>query len=549
MDTSTKSPVGGVAPGFFGNLKCDATAGLLVSLTALPLCLAVAHASRFPAIAGVWTAVIGGILTSLVSNSQLTVKGPAVGLIVAVTGAVTGLGEEFGKTLGLPESEWPALGYRLTLGLGVTAGVIQILFALLRAGRLVDLFPLTPVHGLIAGIGVIIIARQAYQVVGVPPTPGAGPLTLAAEFAQKLPGLNSQTALVGGVGLGILFGLFLLTRSVPAAKKLPGPLLVLLAGVGLGAYSEFGHADSGPAFLAAMPNVLAEPGKAFALPDFRGLATATGLTYLLLFTLVGSLESLFCAKAVELLDPWRRKTNFDRDLLTIGLANAVAASVGALPMVAEIVRSRANIDAGARSRAANLVHGLCLLAFVLVGPHLVPRVPLAALAAVLVFAGFRLASPREFGRTYRVGGGQFVIFAGTVVAALATDLLTGLAIGVGLEVVFRLWHGAPVTGLLKSDIGVVPEGDDVILLVVRRAAVFGDWPGLRHAIVTQAAGRQDVVVDMSQTRPVDYTAIEKLRELQAELEATGKRLKLIGLDEPSPPPKPPVALRRMSSVA
>jgi MFS superfamily sulfate permease-like transporter len=547
-----------LAPGLLGNVRFDAVAGFLVFLIAMPLCLAIARASGYPPIAGIWTAVLGGVMCSLLSNSELTIKGPAAGLIVIVVGAVTDLGNEFGA--GLPDAERAMVGYRLALGIGVTAGVIQVLMGLLRAGRLVDFFPLTPVHGMLASIGLIIIAKQAFEVFGATPEKGAGPLKLLATLPDAVIGLNPEIATIGLVSLVILFGL----PFVPLTwvKRVPAQLVVLVAAVGLGLVFDLEHKHTylfpdhfwdsnhpdtyevGPRFLVDMPEVLSDPAAAFAVPDFRGLATATGVQYLVLFALIGSLESLLSAKAIELIDPWRRKTNFDRDLLAVGLANTLASAVGALPMISEIVRSKANIDNGARTRKANLCHGLFLLGFVLAFPNLIHRIPLAALAAMLVYTGFRLASPKEFVRTYEVGSEQFVVFVGTIIATLATDLLVGIGVGIALEVAFHLWHGAPVTGLLRSQVDVVPEGDKLVVLVVKRACVFSNWLGVRSAILKQAEGRDEVVIDMSHTRLVDHSAMEKLHEMEREFAEGGKRLSVIGLDAHTPLSAHPLAARK-----
>ncbi len=557
-----------IAPGVFGNARFDAIAGFLVFLIAMPLCLAIARASGYPPIAGIWTAVIGGLVCSFVSNSQLTIKGPAAGLIVIVYGAVSALGGEF-ATPGMSEADRAFLGYRLALGIGVTAGVVQILFGLIRAGRLADFFPLTPVHGMLASIGIIIIAKQAYEVVGVVPTKGAGPLALIAEFPGKLREVNPEIAVIGVAGLLILFGLPLLAARVRVLKKVPAQLVVLVVAIALGSAAVFdlehehtyifpahvvdGHLENGeytvgPKFLVTMPEVLQNPAAAFATPDFRGLATATGLQYLLLFTLIGSLESLLSAKAVELLDPWRRKTNFDRDLLAVGLANTLSSAVGGLPMISEIVRSKANTDNGARTSMANAFHGLFLLAFVLAFPNLIHQIPLAALGAMLVYTGFRLASPKEFVRTYRVGSEQFIVFIGTILATLATDLLMGIAAGIALKVVFHLWNGAPLSGMLIPDVTAVPEGDTRVVLVVRRAAVFSNWLGLRKVIVAQAATREEVVLDLSETRLVDHSTMEKLHELSDTLADSGKRLTVIGLEGHVPLSNHPLAARRSGYV-
>lgn len=558
IDSPTPEPL---VPGFLPHLRFDAIAGFLVFLIAMPLCLAIARASGFPPIAGIWTAVLGGLICTFISNSELTIKGPAAGLIVIVYGAVAHLGEEFGA--GLPDADKAMLGYRLALGVGVSAGVLQVLFGLLRAGRLADVFPLTPVHGMLASIGLIIIAKQSYEVMGIAPAKGAGPLHLLAGFPGALGGMNPEIAIIGVISLLILFGLPLIRNR--HVKRVPAQLVVLVVAVVLGmvfdlehkhtylfpnSFFDFSHPASyevGPRFLVDMPEVLRDPGSAFALPDFRGLATLTGLQYLVLFTLIGSLESLLSAKAIELLDPWQRKTNFNRDLMGIGVANTISAAIGGLPMISEIVRSSANINNGARTRMANLYHGLCLLVFVLLLPNLIHRIPLAALGAMLVYTGFRLASPREFLRTYRVGSDQFIVFLVTIVTTLATDLLIGIATGVALEIVFHLWHGAPLRGLFRSDVEVVPEGDDLAVLVVKKSAVFSNWLGLRSAIVQQAEGRDKVVLDLSRTRLVDHSVMEKISEMQREFDRAGKRLAVMGLESHVPLSHHPHAARCSSA--
>lgn len=558
-----------LSPTFFGNLRSNSLAGFFVFLIAMPLCLAIARASGFPPIAGIWTAVIGGILTSFISNSQLTIKGPAAGLIVIVYGAVTELGIEFGADLS--ESDRAFLGYKLTLGIGVAAGVIQILFGLLRAGRLADFFPLTPVHGMLASIGLIIISKQIYEVIGVaaPKTDdGAsyGPLELYAYLPKAISQINPEIAIVGMISLLILFGLPLLAKRIPLLKKVPSQLIVLVVAILLGSIYVFdldhehkylfpahmvdGHLENdeysvGPKFLVNIPNVLANPTSAFALPDFRGLATATGLQFLLLFTLIGSLESLLSAKAIELLDPWKRKTNFDRDLVAIGIANTIASFVGGLPMISEIVRSKANIDNGARTRGANAFHGLFLLGFVLLFPSLIHSIPLAALGAMLVYTGFRLASPAEFVRTYKVGSDQFIVFLATIFATLATDLLIGIGVGIALEVAFLFWHGCPMKGLFRTDVNAVVEGDTRIVLTVKRAAVFANWLSLRKQIESTSINFSEIVIELSETKVVDHSVMEKLHELERDFAERGKTLIVIGLEEHTAVSQHPLAARKL----
>lgn len=341
--------------GAAGNLRSDAVAGFLVALLAVPLGLAVARASGYPPAAGLWTAVLGGVVGYLLGGSELAVKGPAVAMTVVVAGAVADLGAEFGA--GLTAAERAVLGYELTLGVGVSAGVVQILFGLCRLGGWAEVRPLAPVHGVLAGLGLLVVAGQLPAVVGV----------------------------------------------APAAETTSG-------------------------------------GGWFAAPDFRGLATPTGLRYLLLFSLVGGLETLAAAKAVEALDPWRRKADFDRELLAVGVANTLSSAVGGLPMVSTLIRSKANVAAGARTRTANLWHGLFVLGFVLTAPDVTPFVPAAVFGAILVVVGVRLANPSEFGSPFR--GERFAAFVGAALATLTTGPLAGLGVGAAVVVAVHLGREA-----------------------------------------------------------------------------------------------------------
>jgi MFS superfamily sulfate permease-like transporter len=543
-DNTARSAAAPLTPGFRANVRFDLLAGFLVFLIAMPLCLAIARASGFPPIAGIWTAVVGGILCTLLSNSELTIKGPAAGLIVIVAGAVVELGDHFGKDL--TDAEKAYLGYQLALGIGVASGVLQFLFGVLRAGRLADFFPLTPVHGMLASIGIIIISKQIYEVLGATPEAGAGPLQLLAGIPRAVVGMNPEIAAIGVLSLVILFGLPLVRQRW--VRRVPAQLIVLVVAVGLGMYFDLDHRHTylfpnnfwdtehpatyevGPRFLVDMPEVLKNPGSAFALPDFRGLATMVGLKYLVLFSLIGSLESLLSAKAIDLLDPWKRKTDFDRDLRAIGVANTVSAAIGGLPMISEIVRSSANINNGARTRYADLFHSLFLLAFVLLLPNLIHQIPLAALGAMLVYTGFRLASAREFVRTYKIGSDQFIVFLTTIVVTLAEDLLVGIAAGIALEIVFHLWHGAAAGDLFRTHVVPEPQDDKTVLLRVKRSATFTNWMGVRTAIVQYADRYEVILIDLSETLLVDHSVMEKLHDLERDFENNGKHLHVCGLE-------------------
>ena len=526
MSVQDSTPRGTLA-GFRSHWNADLLSGFLVFLIALPLCLGISLACGYPAIAGIFTAIIGGVLATFISNSELTIKGPAAGLIVIAIGCVT----DFGFTAGRdPAADLHA--YRLALGVGVVAGSIQILFGLFRAGILGEFFPMAAVHGLLASIGVIIMAKQ------FPITMGLGsegtPLELLAKIPSFVANMNPVVALIGIISLIVMFGFPLIKN--PRARIIPAPMVVLLITVPLGLYFDIGRQQTysfggsdyalGPAFLVSVPlNMFS----ALTFPDFSGVLTGTGLKYIILFSLIGSLESLLSAKAVDTIDPWRRKTNHDRDLLAIGVGNTLASFVGGLPMISEIVRSRANIDNGAKTRFANMYHGCFLLVSVALMPGLINQIPLAALGAMLVFTGFRLASPQQFIHMYKVGREQLIIFVSTIVGVLATDLLMGIAIGIAVKVVIHLVNGAPVRSLVRLNVDVQQDGGEGVTVRVKDAAVFSTWIGLKKRL-EDMRDRSPVVLELSETVVVDHTVMEKLREMEKEFQEQGSALVIKGLE-------------------
>ena len=525
----------------------DLLSGFLVFLIALPLCLGISLASGYPAIAGVFTAIIGGILSAAISNSELTIKGPAAGLIVIAIGCVTEFGFTGGKN---PDADFAA--YRLALGVGVAAGIIQVLFGLFRAGIFAEFFPSTAVHGLLAAIGVIIIAKQFPVTLGL--SPKGAPLELLARIPYFLMNMNPVIGLIGVLSLMIMFGYRLLKDTRLAI--IPAPMVVLIVTVPLAmylnlvqehTYSFQGKEHSlGPDFLVNVPRNLF---RAITFPDFSGLTTTTGWKYVTMFALIGSMESVLSAKAIDSIDPWRRKTDLDRDLLAIGTGNTLSALVGGLPMISEIVRSKANIDNGARTRFANLFHGIFLLVFIALVPDLIDLIPLAALGAMLVYIGYRLASPFEFVRVYKVGPEQFLIFVSTIVGVLATDLLEGVAIGIAVKAAIHLINGAPVASLVAPSITVDDRGVTGVTIMVQRSAIFSTWIPLRKRIERSGQAGKHVIVDLGQTALVDHTVMANLSELQKEWIEEGRTLAICGLDQHCPFSNHPLAARKKTAVS
>ncbi len=518
-------------------LRADALSGFLVFLIALPLSLGISLASGFPPVAGLLTAMVGGLLVSLVMGAPLTIKGPAAGLIVIALGAVTDLG-----------GGDATLGYRRALACIVVAGALQAGLGLMKAGRIADFFPSSVVHGMLAAIGVIICAKQVHVMLGVTPH-GHEPIELLLEIPSSLAQLNPEVLLVGAVSLVILFLMPMIAH--PLARKIPAPMVVLCVAVPLGLYFDFSHEHTytlavthtsyaiTPRYLVTLPDHLIS---AITLPDFSVLTSTTSIRYVVMFALVGSIESLLSARAIDQLDKERHKSDYDRDLLAVGLGNVVAGLIGGLPMIAEIVRSKANLDAGARSRWSNFFHGAFLLVFVAFLPNLIHRIPLAALAAMLVYTGTRLASPSEFIKTFQIGREQLAVFVVTMIGCIGVDLLVGVALGIVTKLTIQLVLGSRFATLAKAAIEETTDGA-VTTLTVRSNATFTNYLSIKARIYA-AAARGSVIVDLSGAAFVDHTTLERLHDLEGELSHEGKSLTVRGTEQLTPLSQHPMAARR-----
>ena len=537
-ETTTSEPPKGNLSGFGKYLKHDITSGFLVFLIALPLCLGISLACGYPPIAGIFTAIIGAILATFISNSELTIKGPAAGLIVIAIGCINDFG-----------GAGNADAYKAALAVGVAAAVMQILFGMFRAGILGEFFPISAVHGMLAAIGVIIIIKQFPVALGVlteeGKTPGGEPLEMLREIPNYVMDANPAIAAIGFVSLLIMFFWPMIGKKLGPLKTIPSPMVVLLAAVPMGMGFDLLHQHSyvlqeheyqlSEQYLVDMPDKVFGMFDYITHPNFAALAQPKAWKWAMMFFVIGSLESLLSAKAIDILDPWKRKTNMDRDMVAVGVGNLCASFVGGLPMISEIVRSKANINNGARTRFADLWHGVFLLACVALIPSVLHQIPLAALAAMLVYTGYRLAHPTEFIHVYRIGKEQLAIFVTTLIVVLATDLLIGVAAGIVLKMVFHIANGVPLKSLFKPFIEVQEVNDTTSLILASESAVFSNWiPFKRQIEDIGLVQKRNLILDVSNTILVDHSVMEKLEEMERDFEQEGLTFEVRGLETLQP---------------
>ncbi len=530
IKTKMQLPLDGLS-GLKENFGKDFLSGFMVSLLALPLSLGIAKASDFPnPMYGVLTAIIGGIVVSLIAGSKLTIKGPAAGLIVIVAGAVSAFGGG-------------DVGWHMALGAIVVAGIMQVLFGLLKLGKLSDFFPLSAVHGMLAAIGLIIISKQLHILLGVNPIGENGkPLVEPLELIEALPHTFASISeripqvTTGLISLLLVFGIPMI--PIKAIKKIPIPMIVLLVAVPLGMYLG----------LADIKGGLIKFDKPFTElinfnVSFEGYKqTGTFIKYVILFALIGSLESLLTVKAIDMVDPFRRKSDGNRDLIAVGAGNALSGILGGMPMISEVARSSANVNNGAKTRWANFFHGVFLLIFMLFLTPVIQMIPNAALAAMLIGVGFKLAHPKEFIQTFKIGKEQLLIFLTTIIFTLSIDLLVGVFAGIVVKLIIHLINGASLNSMFKAPVQV-QEKQGEFNVKIEKAAIFTNWLGIKKELENIPKGSK-ITIDLSGTKLVDHSVMENLHLFEQDCESENGHVTIVGLENHKALSDHPLAARK-----
>ncbi|MDP1525068.1 MAG: SulP family inorganic anion transporter [Rhodocyclaceae bacterium] len=528
--------------GGLGGLKYwryDLPAGLQVALLWLPFSLGVALASGAPAIAGLISAIVAGLLYPFLGGSHVTVSGPAAALAPVLLWGMLLLGN--GDL---------ATGYPLVLVAIVLTGVLQLVLSFVRAGQYASMLPATVVEAMLASIGIMIILRQIPALVGAPAIPSQSVLASLANLPQQL---GQAQLLVAAVGLASLALMFALRKKKSGWWRwLPAAIVVAGFGILAGLVVDFDAA-----LRISMPESVKD---GFHLPAFAVIITSPDLwltmaLVVFTFTMIDGVESVASVKAVDKIDPWHRKSDANKTLRAMGVCNLTSGMIGGLTVIPNAVPSRANIDAGARTLWSNLYSGLFLLLFVLVLPDLLIRIPLAAIAAILIYIGWRLCEPALFVRMLSIGFDRFVVFVGTVVAILLTDLLLGMLIGVAIELSLLLYLLMPslryvltgrldpraaltllwtnFSGLFKSP--VIKHRSEVREGQTWHVLTMGSLVGFNLLQLEKQLARlpetEGVLLRFTESaRIIDHTAVEFLQHIEEEAAAAGRCFVIEGTD-------------------
>lgn len=497
------------------NLRYDLPAGLVVFLVALPLCLGVALASGAPLVSGLLAGIVGGLVIPLISRSPLSVSGPAAGLAAIVASGIHEVGgfQQFGAAV-------------------VLGGLLQVLIGAARAGVITSFIPSSVIRGMLSAIGILLILKQIPHALGYDADAlSHDSFAMTDSFSsfgviQRALGVFEPGAiLVSALSLAILT----LYERVPALKSLtvlPGALLVVVLGT-----------LANELFLRVAPAVALAPTHLVAIPvsarttdllEHLHFASLAGITHPRVITLgvtiaiVASLESLLSLDAIDRLDPFKRRSPPNRELVAQGTANVLSGLIGGLPITSVIVRSSANVNAGGRTRAAAFFHGILILLAVAFAGRILNRIPLAALASILLVTGYKLAKPAIFAEVRALGMRHFVPFATTIVAIVATDLLRGIVVGIIIGIAFTIRES------MRGAFELVEEEEGVKRLRFLKDIYFFHKAAIVDVLETQ--GEQTLLlVDKGAADYVEHDVLEAISEFRSSASTHGVQVELVGL--------------------
>ena len=511
--------------GFVENFQSDLIAAISVSLIALPLSLGIALAAGAPAMSGILSAVVGGVVTTFFRGGHISINGPAKGVIAVILLGITLMDDGSGQA------------FNYVLGAIVVSGAIQTLLGLLKLGRLADIFHSSVILGILAAIGIIIFAKQIHVALGTH-SESSNIVQNLIDAVLLIPETNPFVVLISLTGLIIL--LFHSKISFRLFQFFPAPIWVIALSIPFVYLFNFFDAqtltffgksyDVGPSLLLEIPENIMD---SIMFPNFSMINTIEFWTTVFSLLIITSIESLAIAKAVDKIDPYKRKTDLNKDLTGIGLSTVAAGFVGGLPIIAVIIRSTVNIHNGAKTKWSNLYQGILLLVLIVVLGPLMRQVPLCAFAILLVFTGFKLASPGVFKQVYDHGPEQLIFFIFTMVLTLYTNLLVGLVGGLSLALATHmLLAKLPISQFFKmvynsgSDLSQIAE--ERYELKIKGIANFLSIPKI-DKLIKKIPDGVEVRVDLTDTKLVGITFMDYIVDYLKIQKTLGGNVVLEGL--------------------
>lgn len=501
---------------FFSNWKSDLPASIVVFFVAIPLCLGIALASGAPLFSGLIAGIVGGIVVGAISGSQIGVSGPAAGLAAIVLLAIGNLGYE---------------NFLLAVVLG---GVIQLAFGALRFGVIAYYFPSAVIKGMLTGIGLIIILKQIPHFFGWDADP-------EGDFAfQQMDGENTFSeiwnlrhhiaagpTLIACIALGILIlWNTVLTKKAKIFQLIQGPLVAVVVGILFFNFTKGSSLGIIKDHLVNVPtptNFDSFIGQ-FSMPNFGAIVNPAVWITAFTIALVASLETLLCVEATDKLDPQKRVTPTNRELVAQGIGNMVSGLIGGLPITQVIVRSSANIQSGGKTKLSAIFHGFLLVTSVLLIPGLLNMIPLSVLAAILLIVGFKLAKPRLFKEMFQQGWQQFVPFIVTVLAIVFTDLLKGIALGMAVGIVIILYKSYQNSHFLHKEDS--DDGSKKVKMTLAEEVTFFNKGAILKELNCLEEGTQ-LELDVSNTKFLDRDIIEILDNFSTTAKSKNINIKLM----------------------
>jgi MFS superfamily sulfate permease-like transporter len=491
-------------------IEGDWKSGISVFLVALPLCLGIALASGAPLMAGILAGIVGGIIVTLLSGSELSVSGPAAGLTIIVANAILSLGSFQGFLVAV-----------------VLAGVIQTGLGLLKLGKIGSFFPSSVIRGMLVAIGVVIILKQIPHAIG-------DDLDFIGEFEffQSSDGKNSLSEIISAFstlqwgalvisisGLMVMMAWPILVQKLQFLSALPASLIVVLMGIGINEglkiYEPSWYLGDSVAHMVNLPffENFGNFTSIILFPDWTYLANPQIYMVAATLAIVASLESLLCLEATDSLDPLKRISSADQELVAQGIGNITSGLIGGLPLTSVIVRSSTNVYSGAKTRVSSFLHGLLLLVSILFISKYLNKIPLASLASILLYTGYKLAHPKEFKKVISDGPMQWIPFFVTILVVVGMDLLWGIFIGTLVGILFILLTS------YSSVFSVFTNGKE-ILIKFQKDVTFLHKMAIKEALRKIPTG-SEVYIDTSKVHFIDHDIKLMLQQFSESAQKRG----------------------------